>query len=463
MNRTRSSVASAAAVVVAAAGLTLVAPVQPASAATTFALSPAAPIAGESFAATGRVSTKFKRPVVLRVWSSGAWRTARSGWTTAAGTYRLATTGITAATKYDVVAHAYKRKGRTYGQSVSATRTATPTTQAASIYVLPKISQRGTSVAASDSAANAVLARFSPARPGRAVTFQRTVGGRVLSSTTTERSDGTALFRGSLAGGTIHATAAARAGAPAVATAEAADAWRPAFADDFTGSSLDPARWSYRLPGMYIPGRSKAKSDPAAVSVSGGVLNLKVLKDPRSSSRLLNGHVSTEQSFHFTYGVAAARVRFQQGRGSHGSFWLQSSAYGSAKGNPAASGAEIDAAEFFGQGYPSGGMANFVYYRGSTGKTVQTGGVVPTAAALKPRSDSWWNSYHVFAVDWTPSGYTFYVDGAKMWSTTRGLSRHDEFLVLSLLSSDWELKNLDRAHLSTKSVMKVDWARAWVR
>jgi beta-glucanase (GH16 family) len=463
MNRTRSFVASAAAVVVTAAGLTFATPVQPAFASTSFALSPGTPILGESFAAAGRVSTRFKRPVALRMYTSGAWRTAKSGWTTRYGTYRLSTAGIRSATAYVVVARAYKYRGRTYGQSSSAKRVARPVGQTASISVLPRISQRGTTVQPSDSAANSVLARFSPARPGRPVTFQRNVGGRLLNTTTTERSDGTALFRGSLAGGTIQATAAARYSAPAITTNTAVDDWRPAFAEEFSGTTLDRGKWAYRLPGMYIPGRTKAKSDPAAATVGGGSLALKVMKAPGTTTKLLNGHISTENSFKFTYGTAAARVKFQQGRGAHGSFWLQSLIYGGYAGSPAASGAEIDAAEFFGRGYPSGGLANFIYYKTSSGKTSKTGGLMPAASKLKPASDSWWNSYHVFAVNWTPTGYTFYVDGQKLYSTNKALSKHEEFLVLSLLSSDWELKYLDRAHLSTKSLMRVDWVRVWQR
>ncbi|CAN5533308.1 hypothetical protein BH10ACT10_BH10ACT10_14200 [soil metagenome] len=451
MNRTRSFVASAAAVVVTAAGLTLATPVLPAFASTSFALSPSAPIVGESFAATGRVSTKFKRPVVLRVYRSGAWRTAKSGWTTKSGTYRLSTTGVSAPTAYAVLARAYKHNGRTYGKTSSAKRVARPVSQSASLSVLPKIVQRGGTVASSESAANSVLARFHPARPGRSVTFQRTICGRVVNTRTTERSDGTALFRGSLAGGSIHAIAATRYSAPAIATNEAVDDWRPAFTEEFSGSTLDRSKWDYRLQGLYIPGRTKSKSDPAAVTVGGGSVALKVAKAPGSTTKLLNGHISTENSYHFTYGTAAARVKFEQGRGSHGSFWLQS---------PSASGAEIDIAEFFGRGYPNGGLANFLYSKTSGGKV---GAVQAGATRLKPASDSWWNSYHVFAVNWTPTGYTFYVDGQKMYSTNRALSKQQEFLVLSLLSSDYELKYLDRSQLSTKSLMRVDWARVWQR
>ena len=42
---------------------------------------------------------------------------------------------------------------------------------------------------------------------------------------------------------------------------------------------------------------------------------------------------------------------------------------------------------------------------------------------------------------------------------TTGISGVPQFLVLSLLSSDWELKDLDQSTLP--ATMKVDWVRVW--
>jgi beta-glucanase (GH16 family) len=459
MNRTRSVVASAAAVVVTSAGLTLTATAQPAFASTSFALSPTTPIAGESFAATGRVSTRFKRPVVLRVYSGGAWRTARSGWTTSTGSYRLPTTGVSVTTAYAVVARAYKYKGRTYGQTASVTRKVRPVGQSATISVLPQVVQRGGSPASSGLAVNSVLAKFYPARPGRSVTFYRSAGSAIQ---TVERSDGTAIMRANVGGGTVSATAAPRYGAPAASTSAAVSDWTPVFGDEFSGTSLSP-QWGYRNEGVYIGSRTKSKSDRRAVTVGGGTVALQVKKDPSSSYKLLNGQITTQDSFRFTYGVAASRIKLQRGRGQHGSFWLQSPTYSTFPGYPGKAGAEIDAVEYFGQGYPDGGLANFLYYRNSSRKDVKIGGVVPAASRLKPSGDTWWDSYHVFSVKWTPQSYTFYVDGQQMYYSTRALSHTQEFIILSLLSSDWELKYLDRAHLSTKSLMRVDWTRVWQR
>jgi hypothetical protein len=138
---------------------------------------------------------------------------------------------------------------------------------------------------------------------------------------------------------------------------------------------------------------------------------------------------------------------------------MTSPTYGRYPGNAARSGAEIDVVESFGRGAPGGGLANFLYYRNAANRDAQYGGVQRHAASLIPAADTWYNSYHVFSVKWTPSRYTFYVDGRVLSSSTRALSKTDEYLILSMLASDWELKHLDRRALPSR--MSVDWAKAW--
>ena len=336
MNRARSFLASAAAVAVSAAGLSLVTPATPAFASTSFVLSPTAPVAGESFAATGKVSTRFKRPVVLKVYSGGAWRTAMKGYTTSSGTYRFAGMKVAAPTTYAVAAPAYRYKGKTYGASSSTKRVARPVGQSGFISVLPQVSQRGTGAFRASAALNSVLAKFSPARPGRTVTFQRFVNGSLIgSATTTEGSDGTAVYKVTLgAGQTIKAIAAPRYGAPAVETTTATNDWRLDFDEEFNGSALNTGVWNYRNEGKYLPSRLKSKADRRMVSVSGGTLNLRVKPDPAHAGRFLNSQVSTENSYRFTYGMAAARVKFPTRRGQHGGFWLQSPTYATYPGRP---------------------------------------------------------------------------------------------------------------------------------
>ena len=269
------------------------------------------------------------------------------------------------------------------------------------------------------------------------------------------------------------ATAAVPAGDPVSSRALRDVPWRTVFRDEFAGTSLDEGRWAPRAVGVYNPEGSRqcSKSDASVVSVANGTLRLQARRDPERIGQrcvtpedgthgyYLNGHVATEGLFEFRRGVAAARIKFQRPRGQHGAFWLQRGGHPVLPGDPGRSGAEIDVAEYFGDGYPEGGLASFVYYVDRQGATRKVGGIRPRASSDLPAGDDWWRRYHVFSVEWTEQRYVFRVDGRETFRTTRGVSGVEQFLVLSLLTSDWELARLDPASLP--STMYVDWVRVW--
>jgi len=248
-----------------------------------------------------------------------------------------------------------------------------------------------------------------------------------------------------------------------VSNAESSSVWRVRFEDRFNGTSLDLRKWSYRALGVRQGGRLYSQSDRSAVHVGGGALSLQVRKNPHHPRRYYyNGHIGTSGTFSFRYGYAAARIKFERGRGQHGGFWMQPQSQLAPYGSAARTGTEIDVAEFFGRGYAGGGMASFVYSYPSRSRTVKSGAVLRTAnRALRGRSDSWWSRYHVVSVRWTAGGYVFRIDGVDTWRHFAHASHRPEYLILSLLTSDWELPRLDRRTLPTS--MKVDWVRVWQR
>jgi beta-glucanase (GH16 family) len=198
--------------------------------------------------------------------------------------------------------------------------------------------------------------------------------------------------------------------------------------------------------------------------VTGGTVRLSVLDDPdrgdctdaqgRVNAYRLNGHIGTQGRFAYTYGFAAARIRFQPLRGQHGAFWMQPDAPAVQGGDPSVSGAEIDAIEWFGAG--TGGLAsNAYYYR--EGVQTKTGGWVPDQAAY---GSGWSDQFHVFSVEWTPTEYVFRIDGRETFRTSEGVSQVPEYLILSLLSSDYELSTLGPIE-NLPQTMQVDWVRVW--
>ncbi len=257
------------------------------------------------------------------------------------------------------------------------------------------------------------------------------------------------------------------------------DAWgAPDFVERFTGGALGPA-WEHRIQ-FYNRwgGRSCSKGDPSAVRVGGGVLRLSVLADTARASEKcqpvdaegepvgdstyawrLNGHVSTQSSYDFLYGVAAARMKFPRGRGQHASFWMQPR--GLLEDRPTPWGAEIDVIEWFGSAGGRERLSTTVHRRTDDGRGLSTygGPISDPDRFLRNRSDRWWRAYHVFSVEWTPREYVFRIDGKVTLRTSQGVSDHPEFLILSMLSSDYELPWSQ----SLPQHAFVDWVQVWER
>lgn len=345
--------------------------------------------------------------------------------------------------------------------------------------LLPGVSQPGPTTATAPEASLAV-ATVRPARSGGEVLLQRSseAGWDTVSSAVPDDA-GIARFddlAASDAEGTFRARVLDGAGeVDQDSEPVTGPAWSRVLDEPFDGTSLDSSVWGYRSVGVYNlkdDGRC-ATSSTDAVTVADGRLKLRVLRDrTRAGERcrtehgtfdyFLNGRIDTENRFGFTHGVAAARVKFQQGRGQHGAFWLQREATTPlVPGDPGSSGTEVDVAEFFGDGAKDGGMGTYVYYTDARGEETKVGGIQPDATSRLPAGDTWWDRFHVFSLEWTPGGYVYRVDGREIQRTSRGVSQTDEFLVLSLTTKDWELRRLDESLLP--SSMEVDWVRVWQR
>lgn len=236
------------------------------------------------------------------------------------------------------------------------------------------------------------------------------------------------------------------------------DAPAETFVDEF--DTLDDTAWATRDQG-YTGVRLCSRASDEAVEVKDGALRLSVLNDPdkgacRSKKQFdyrLNGHIGS--AYNFTYGHAAARIKFQPERGQHGAFWMQG--FGAVPVGPAKeTGAEIDVIEYFGDDHPDGGLTSFVYWH-PTAKGKTAGTWLPDPEQF---GDDWSSKYHVFSVEWTPEHYVFRIDGQVTDTITQGVSGQPEFLILSLLSSDYELQHLDGEDKLPQH-MDVDWVKVW--
>ena len=250
------------------------------------------------------------------------------------------------------------------------------------------------------------------------------------------------------------------------------------FVDDFGGTKLDLTKWGYRQ-GDYEPlsKRACSKASPKAVKVARGTARLSVLIDKSRSTLCkpkkpgknviygkyrwrLNANIGTSGIHDITYGVVAARIKFNPLPGQHASLWMQPTYLHDATNR----GTEIDIIEWFGKDLPSGGLTSFVYAPSQSGKKLKiskTGFVKNPEQYLMNQKDDWFKRYHVFSVEWSPSGYIFRIDGQETGRITRGVSNVPEYPILSLLSSDYELGKLPNEKKDLPQTMYVDWIRTW--
>ncbi|MCW2738202.1 glycoside hydrolase family 16 protein [Nocardioides sp.] len=337
---------------------------------------------------------------------------------------------------------------------------------AVEVQVLPQMAATGEDVEAADDAAWVVDATVADAEEGTAVTLYATTaddGWEAVSEGETDE-DGAVALTTRTAG---RLQVVVGEGDDAIgAEASTDDAPEATFTDDFDEDTVDEAdgSWTSRTQG-HIGVRTCSRADPSGAEVGDGVLVLSVLEDPdkdlcqpngkrKKFPFRLNGHVGTEGRYGFTYGFAAARIKTQSARGQHAAFWMQAVG-GQSAGGAKKGGAEIDVMEYFGDDHPQGGLTSFTYFLDEDGEKQTVGGWLPD---VKEYDDDWASAYHVYSVEWTPDEYVFRIDGQVTQRLEGETSGREEFLILSLLSSDYELP---RFNGELPEQMEVDWARVW--
>ncbi|GAA5134575.1 hypothetical protein GCM10023339_71330 [Alloalcanivorax gelatiniphagus] len=357
--------------------------------------------------------------------------------------------------------------------STSVTKKAS---QKVSLEVLPQIVQQGRGTASADSAKAGVTATIKPVKVGRKVVLEQLDGTswRKVGTAKQEKS-GRAYFSALVSKSglplTYRVTAQSFKGLKSI-TSDSADTapWvTPTFTDEFSGSTLSPI-WSMRGQD-YEPSSKRrcSKGSPQAVKVGSGALRLSVIKDRQKKGTCLaksrklkkkiayrlNGHIGTRDGFSFKYGVAAARIKMHKSQGQHASFWSQPVD----ENGPNSAGHEIDVIEYFGDKHPQGGLTSFIHwYKGK--RLIKTGSWIKDSKSfLANNRDGWSKNYHVFSVQWTPNVIIFRIDGKETWRTSARVSKEEQYLILSLLASDYEALEMKDSKLPQH--MYVDWVRVW--
>jgi len=245
------------------------------------------------------------------------------------------------------------------------------------------------------------------------------------------------------------------------------------FSDEFNGTTLDTTKWN-ELPVLERQGRSTWMA--GMVEVSGGYLHIKFRRDPElgaiysSNPDLINnwirsGGIRTRSTnwqnyfFRNSFGYYEARIKFPVVRGTWGAFWLMSPTQ-----------------NFFGDGGINGTEIDIVEsIRNELGRYNAAlhwdGYVYPNHKNINSSNrpvNIYDGEFHIFALEWTPTEYIFYVDGIEFWRVvggtlfpdvgTVGINQTENYIKLSVEGADWA-GTLPSDF--TEDVMLVDYVRVY--
>ncbi len=425
-------------------------------------------VAGEPFPVKGRLpawASGHRKRVWLQRRERDRWLSTRTG--TAARNGAFTFRRVTVGAGDNRLRVAVSRNGR----RVPATRTipVTAVHPTVTARTLPSLAQPGRTPADIPSG-RLVTAQVDPPVRGDETTLERRTGSG-WRAVDRQRQDATGQVVYRVTGrGVYRVVSGVSTSRPVTVTPS-----KLLFADDFAGP-LDTTVWNHQeRPRNEATGRSCAETSPFAVASTGRTLRLGVRLDPASkgtpcaypdgvSSYLLNSQVATEESFSFTYGYVAARMRLHRSQGMHSAFWLLPADLECGRNQWYVHGAaEVDVVEFFGDpagDIPGLGIASFVHGPTSSGTYTKVGdpvanGYSRVTAHLKPAGHEWWDSYHVFSVEWTPTELTFRVDGRVYFVESTVVPRVPLYPVLSMLTADYELSKLSLSSLDDSA--DVDW------
>jgi beta-glucanase (GH16 family) len=210
--------------------------------------------------------------------------------------------------------------------------------------------------------------------------------------------------------------------------------------DQFDGTTLDTNKWEVRGVGP----RALGFVSPEAVKVEDGYLKLGAFK---KDGRILLGAVGTQGRFMTRYGFCECRAELQKSSGDWAAFWIQSTEISKGE-DPSVYGAEIDIMEFFKKLGTDIVSHNVHWAYGPHQKTTH---------GMQSYRDGVSRGFHTFALEWTPDKYVFFVDGYKYYEVTTGISRIEEYLILSmeLPSEPKDLKNMVLPDVFTVDYVKV--------
>lgn len=217
--------------------------------------------------------------------------------------------------------------------------------------------------------------------------------------------------------------------------------WNLVWDDEFTGTRLDPTKWSTGWFGSGVtapvnPSDELAAYAPGQVAVRDGALELSVASGPVTVGATtypdVTGMVTSIGHFDFTYGVVEARVYLPAtdgGIANWPAFWTDGA-------GPWPTTGEMDVIE------GSHGRATY-HFHSPAGSP---GGIVG-----RPMT-----GWHVVAARWDRGRVTYVYDGRPVGTITEGITGSPMSIIL-----DYAVRAIEPQRRLVPATMRVDYVRVW--
>lgn len=258
-------------------------------------------------------------------------------------------------------------------------------------------------------------------------------------------------------GGTPASPPPSGGGPPATSDGLQPAGYQLVWREEFDGTTLDGSRWS-----ASTGPRREAVNTPDAAAVANGNL---VITTYTQDGVHYTGFLTTEGKFDFTYGYVEARIQLHGAPGTWCAFWLNSPTNGTPLDDPTTAGTEIDMLENrvvdqYGNDVSNVDAMN-VNWNGYGADHQDRQRTVSGAPSFQ-------GNWHNYGVLWTPTGYTFYLDGSPVWTPASDVpvSHRSEaiYLTCEVNDHDWA-GNIPAGGYGSLAAstnrMEVDWVRVW--
>lgn len=193
-------------------------------------------------------------------------------------------------------------------------------------------------------------------------------------------------------------------------SAQSTAGWKLVWSDEFNGPANtppDPAKWSYDSGNgsPSNPGWGNNELETYTTSIANvfqdgnGDLVLGALN---TGGGYTSGRIKTQNKFSFTYGLVTARIKIPYAQGIWPAFWMLGASFPEVQWPNCG---EIDIMENFGvQNGDASVNHGTLHGPGDTGAGI-------TGSYTLPNGLRFSDDFHIFSVEWTPSGVQFFVDG----------------------------------------------------